>query len=114
MSPTIEGRELFTSGEVRERAGITYRQLDYWISVGLIWPYLPAHGSGSRVLFDHEDLAWIEAISDLTAAGVLPERIKGAKGDPQGFADALQAAAARFAAAAPAWFSEDEKVRQHA
>lgn len=45
-------------------AGITYRQLDYWIRTGLFSPQVEASGSGSRRRFSPADLRALAAISE--------------------------------------------------
>ena len=48
---TITTDELITSAEVCQLAGITYRQLDYWVRTEKIDCAVDAEGSGSQRLF---------------------------------------------------------------
>lgn len=56
--PTVA---LHTSRDVCRLAGVTYRQLDYWVRGGLLLPPVPATGSGSQRLFDTREaqIAWV-------------------------------------------------------
>lgn len=47
----------YTSNQVAEIAGVSYRRVDYWIRVGLLDPCRQAKGSGTRRLFDDRDVA---------------------------------------------------------
>jgi hypothetical protein len=61
--------EWYTTDEVANRAGLTFRQVDYWIRRGAIVPSLrSAHGSGTRRRWSPLDLARLRAIADVTAA----------------------------------------------
>lgn len=51
------GPRFYSAPQVCETVGITYRQLDYWLRVGLLDPYRNARGSGSRRMFDDRDVA---------------------------------------------------------
>ena len=55
---------LMTAPEVCRAAGITYRQLDYWIRQGWISPTVRATGSGSRRRFDPSTLRDITIIRE--------------------------------------------------
>ena len=55
---------LLTSPEVCRMAGVTYRQLDYWIRQGWISPTVRATGSGSRRRFDPSTLRDITIIRE--------------------------------------------------
>lgn len=56
----------FTSYEVCELAGITYRQLDYWCRIGLIGPSSRmAHGSGSRRRYTAHDVCVVAVVGKL-------------------------------------------------
>ena len=49
-------KTLFTSADVCEVIGISYRQLDYWIRRGFVRSAVPGRGSGSQRGFLFEDL----------------------------------------------------------
>ena len=62
--------------EAAERAGVSYRQLDYWARTGLIEPAVPAQGSGSRRLYSARDVRRLQAVSALLDAGFDLRRIR--------------------------------------
>lgn len=51
MTPTTT---MISSQELAVAAGVSYRQLDYWVRQGLITPTVDSHGSGSRRAWDPE------------------------------------------------------------
>lgn len=51
-------------------AGITYRQLDYWVNVGIIDPSVPAYGSGTARRFSPDDVEALCIAGDLVRLGV--------------------------------------------
>lgn len=56
--------------ETCRRAGCSYRQLDYWVRIGLIEPTQAPRGSGYARLFDEQAVARARAIVALLRAGV--------------------------------------------
>jgi DNA-binding transcriptional MerR regulator len=59
--------------------GISYRQLDYWTTTGLITPSVrDAEGSGSQRLYAFEDIVQLRVIKSLLDAGVSLQRIRAA------------------------------------
>jgi len=61
----------FTSYEVMEMAGCSYRQLDYWVRTGLITAlHLNDVGSGNLREWDRESVIEAVVISRLSRAGV--------------------------------------------
>ena len=61
----------FTSYEVMEMAGCSYRQLDYWVRTGLITSiHLTDVGSGHLREWDRESVMEAVIISRLSRAGV--------------------------------------------
>jgi len=58
----IEGA--YTTREVCERTGFSYRQLTYWITRGYLTPSHRGVGKGSRHLFSGEDVAALIALRD--------------------------------------------------
>ncbi len=54
-----------------ERAGITYRQLDYWARCGYVNPTIDdASGSGTRRRYSDNDILKVRCLADLRQAGV--------------------------------------------
>jgi DNA-binding transcriptional MerR regulator len=59
--------------------GISYRQLDYWTTTGLVTPSVRnAEGSGSQRLYAFEDIVALKVIKSLLDAGVSLQRIRTA------------------------------------
>lgn len=56
-----------------DRAGITYRQLDYWTRVGYLHPLDPTPGSGRLRAFPIAELSLARLVRDLLAAGLMPK-----------------------------------------
>lgn len=54
--------------------GLTYRQLDYWITAGLIAPSTRAIGSGYPREIPDAEVAVIRLMADLVAEGLTPTR----------------------------------------
>jgi hypothetical protein len=46
----------YSAHEVAELAGVTYRQIDYWCRLGVIYPRQTARGSGSRRRFSEDQV----------------------------------------------------------
>jgi len=55
-------RNHFTSDEACRLAGVSYRQADYWVRLGLIEPMVQATGSGSRRRFCLEDVVALRVV----------------------------------------------------
>jgi DNA-binding transcriptional MerR regulator len=99
--------------ELARRAGITYRQLDHWLSIGLVWPSHPAHGSGTYVGWQEEDAAWVVAVGRLVNLGVAPHAILDAirrDGSPALWAAEIGVALAGVLDAVPEWAGDPELV----
>lgn len=96
---------LYSTRGVLAVAGITHRQLDHWRRIGLVWPAVPANGSGTVVGYDAEDLRWICAIAQAVRAGVTPGAILAALGrsEVSDWADTLRSAADALEEARPRW-----------
>ena len=61
----------FAAHETARLAGITYRQLDYWCRVHLVWPSVrDANGSGSRRRFSADDVRLIALLGVLRGRAV--------------------------------------------
>lgn len=59
--------------------GISYRQLDYWTTTGLISPSVrDADGSGTQRLYAFDDIVQLKLIRKLLDAGVSLQRIRAA------------------------------------
>jgi DNA-binding transcriptional MerR regulator len=74
-----EGRRGYRGPAVCRVVGITYRQLDYWATTGLVEPGVrDAEGSGSQRLYSFEDIVTLKVIKRLLDAGVSLQRIRRA------------------------------------
>lgn len=93
MSPSKSSRpprEIPLPGLDEERRGyrgpavcrvvdITYRQLDYWATTGLVEPSVQdADGSGSQRLYSFEDIVTLKVVKRLLEVGVSLQRIRRA------------------------------------
>jgi DNA-binding transcriptional MerR regulator len=59
--------------------GISYRQLDYWTTTGLVTPSVrDAEGSGSQRLYAFDDIVQLRIIKNLLDTGVSLQRIRTA------------------------------------
>lgn len=64
---------------VAELVGITYRQLDYWTTKGLVRASVQqADGSGTQRLYSFTDLVELRVIKRLLDTGVSPEKVRAA------------------------------------
>lgn len=70
----------YSTRQVCDAAGVSYRQLDYWCRLGLIRPALAdATGSGSRRRFSGHDLAIVRVVG--AVGGKVPlNRLEGLVG----------------------------------
>lgn len=67
----VDDRSLLLSTvEVCRRAGVSYRQLDYWIRCGILTPAREARGSGSARRFTATDLLAVWVAGRLGRMGV--------------------------------------------
>lgn len=61
----------FNADTVRRLTGITYRQLDYWDTTGLVRPSIRgAQGKGSRRVYSFQDVVEVRVVSRMLASGV--------------------------------------------
>ena len=75
--PTTDKQDEYSSIEVAEMAGVTYRQLDYWLRTGWLNIGSDGHGSGSRRRFTRaEALALVRIVKRYTAAKSAIEDIR--------------------------------------
>lgn len=66
---TIDG---LTGPQITNRAGITYRQLDFWCRAGLVPGFPQIVGSGTPRVFTEEQAEFVEALAILVRAGLPP------------------------------------------
>lgn len=71
MSDVAEEVVAWSGVKACEEIGITYRQLDYWCRTNLIKPSITdAHGSGTRRMFNAEDMRLLHFVKAMLDAGV--------------------------------------------
>jgi DNA-binding transcriptional MerR regulator len=72
-----EGPTGYRGPAVCKIVGITYRQLDYWTTTGLVTPSVrDADGSGSQRLYSFDDIVQLRIIKSLLDTGVSLQRIR--------------------------------------
>lgn len=66
----------YSTLDVCEQTGVTYRQLDYWTRIGLVAPSLgQATGSGTRRAFSGHDVAVVKVLGAVSGHGVPLNRL---------------------------------------
>lgn len=61
---------VYTTIEVARVTGFSYKQLDYWASIGLLVPGVQqSHGPGTRRLYSVDDLVQLQFIRHLKTCG---------------------------------------------
>lgn len=66
----------YSTRQVCDAAGISYRQLDYWARLGLVRPSISdASGSGSRRRWSSHDLAVVRTVAAVAGHGVPLNRL---------------------------------------
>ena len=74
-----EGPSGYRGPAVCRMVGITYRQLDYWTTTGLVTPSVrDADGSGSQRLYGFADIVQLKVIKELLDTGITLQRIRAA------------------------------------
>lgn len=68
--PAREDRDWVLSAELLQEAGISYRQLDYWVRTGLLTPRGDIPGSGWSRSFDPDQVQRAIAIHQLLETGM--------------------------------------------
>lgn len=64
------GSPTFSSTEVCEKAGISFRQLDHWRSKGFVRPQREPRGPGDRVSYAQDEMQVAVSMGRLVAAGL--------------------------------------------
>jgi DNA-binding transcriptional MerR regulator len=60
--------------EICELIGISARQLEYWVLIGVVIPRLERHGAKVFKKFSRKDADILRRVKDLTSEGVLVSR----------------------------------------
>lgn len=71
----------YSSPEVCELAGVTFRQLDYWCRTGLVEPSIPAHGCGTRRRFSRRDVQLVAILGHVDVAFTIRPHLAAALRD---------------------------------
>lgn len=64
----------FGAKEVCQAVGISHRQLDYWVLIGVVTPHLERHGAKLFRRFSRHDVAILQRIKELIDEGVVVSR----------------------------------------
>jgi DNA-binding transcriptional MerR regulator len=60
----------FSAREVVDLAGVTYRQLDYWVRTGVVHVTIGTAGGARRRLFSFADVVEVRAVRTFVTSGV--------------------------------------------
>jgi len=66
--------EIYGTAEVCRQVGISLRQLEYWILIGIVSPRLEQHGLKFFKRFNEQDIEILKQIKLLTDEGFLVSR----------------------------------------
>lgn len=69
---------ILTANQACDVTGVTYRQLDYWVRLGVVEPAVPAHGSGTQRGFSLKQVAMLRCLGQLSAAGAGARQLQSA------------------------------------
>ena len=61
----------YSSSEVADLVGLSFREVDYWTREGAIRPAVDACGSGSRRVWTAEQVQWLQRIANVRHAAAL-------------------------------------------
>jgi DNA-binding transcriptional MerR regulator len=64
----------FGTKEICDLIGISARQLEYWVLIGVVTPKLERHGAKVFKKFSQKDVELLQRVKDLTDEGVLVSR----------------------------------------
>ena len=64
----------FGTKEICGLVGISARQLEYWVLIGVVTPKLERHGAKVFKKFSQKDVELLQRVKDLTDEGVLVSR----------------------------------------
>ena len=68
------GALMYGTKEVCDRVGVSARQLEYWVLIGVVQPIMEPHGSKVFKKFTEEDVRILKEVKTLTDEGVLVSR----------------------------------------
>ncbi|MFQ5950154.1 MAG: MerR family transcriptional regulator [Nitrospiria bacterium] len=70
----VTGANSYGSAEVCRLIGISYRQLEYWVLIGVITPTIDQRGAKTFKRFTEDDLWILKQVKELTDEGFLVSR----------------------------------------
>jgi DNA-binding transcriptional MerR regulator len=70
----MTGTEAYGSSEVCKIIGISHRQLEYWILIGVVTPMTDQRGAKNFKRFTEDDLWILKQVKELTDEGYLVSR----------------------------------------
>ena len=70
MSDTV----MYGTKEVCDLVGVSARQLEYWVLIGVVYPIMEPHGSKIFKKFTEQDVRILKEVKSLTDEGVLVSR----------------------------------------
>ncbi len=70
--------ETFGKEEAVSLTGLTYRQIDYWATTGVVIPFKPGAGKGSRREYSFTDIVALRVAKKLKEDGVSLQKIRKA------------------------------------
>jgi DNA-binding transcriptional MerR regulator len=108
MGPVTREPRLLSSLEVCRRTGCTYRELTYWLEIGLVSSTVAATGSGSRRGFNEREVRWVQAVVDMRKVGLGPDAIRDAldRGRVAALLDEIVRQSKEWKRAVPNWGQE--------
>ncbi len=65
---------MYGTKEVCDMVGVSARQLEYWVLIGVVHPIMEPHGSKVFKKFTAEDVRILKEVKSLTDEGVLVSR----------------------------------------
>lgn len=70
----------FGKGAVISLTGLTYKQIDYWATTGVVIPFKPGTGKGSRREYSFTDIVALRVAKKLKEDGISLQKIRKALG----------------------------------
>ena len=69
-----ESHHPYGAKEICRLVGISHRQLDYWVLIGVVNPYLERHGAKLFRRFSQQDVQMLQQVKQLIDEGVVISR----------------------------------------
>jgi DNA-binding transcriptional MerR regulator len=65
---------VYGTKEVCDLVGVSARQLEYWVLIGVVYPIMEPHGTKTFKKFTEQDVRILKEVKSLTDEGVLVSR----------------------------------------